>query len=76
LPILHELHARRVLVVSHAYHLPRVKLAYQQAGLNVYTVPAHETRTLARLPYFMLREIAGLTVYYLRSTVTSPPAAS
>ena len=30
----------RVLVVSNAYHLPRIKLAYRRQGLEVFTVPA------------------------------------
>lgn len=64
-PLLRDLELRRVLVVSHFYHLPRLKLAYQRAGLEAYTVPAHESCTLSRLPFFMLREVAALWVYYL-----------
>src|SRR5262249_53745089 len=37
-----QVHASRILVVSHFYHLPRIKLAYQREGLEVYTVPAKE----------------------------------
>lgn len=55
----------RVLAVSHSYHLPRVKLAYQRAGVEVYTVPAVETRTLAKQPYFMAREVLALVRYWL-----------
>lgn len=55
-----------VLVVSHFYHLPRIKLSYQRHGWEVYTVPADQTRVLARLPQYMLREVAALWVYYLR----------
>ena len=57
---------RSVLAVSHFYHLPRVKLAYQRAGVEVFTVPADETRTLVRLPYFVLREVAAFWYYYAR----------
>lgn len=57
---------RRVLAVSHAYHLPRVKLAFGQVGREVYTVPAEETRRLAGLPKFVAREVAALWVYYAR----------
>jgi vancomycin permeability regulator SanA len=64
--ILARLHARRVLVVSHFYHLPRVKLAYQRAGWDVYTVPAKEERLLRQYPYNIAREVAALWVYYLR----------
>lgn len=57
---------RRALVVSHFYHLPRIKMTYQRAGCEVYTVPARESYTLTRMPYFMLREVAALWAYYLR----------
>ena len=61
-----SLHASRILVVSHFYHLPRIKLAYQRAGWDVYTVPARESYLLRQMPYNMVREIAALWVYYLR----------
>jgi uncharacterized SAM-binding protein YcdF (DUF218 family) len=57
-------HIDRVLCVSHFYHLPRVKLAYQRAGVTVYTVPAEESYFLGRLPIFMAREVAALGKYY------------
>ncbi len=56
----------RVLVVSHGYHLPRIKLAYQRAGIEVYTVPARETYFLRQLPFNMAREVAAIWVYYFR----------
>jgi uncharacterized SAM-binding protein YcdF (DUF218 family) len=58
--------ASRILVVSHFYHLPRVKLAYQRDGWDVYTVPAKESYLLRQMPYNMAREVAALWVYYLR----------
>lgn len=61
-----ELAATRVLVVSHFYHLPRIKMSYQRTGWNVYTVPARESYTLKQMPFFMAREVAALWVYYLR----------
>jgi len=64
--ILERLGARRVLAVSHWYHLPRVKLTYQRAGLEVYTVPAEQQRVLRDLPWLMAREVAALWAYYLR----------
>ena len=30
----------RLLAVSHSYHLPRIKLTCQRAGIEAYTVPA------------------------------------
>jgi uncharacterized SAM-binding protein YcdF (DUF218 family) len=66
LPILRELDCRRVLVVSHFYHLPRIKLSYQQAGVEVYTVPARERYTLTRMPFLIAREVPALWLYYIR----------
>jgi len=58
--------AKRVLAVSHAYHLPRVKMAYRRAGWDVYTVPAEESRPLTQTPYLVAREVAAVWAYYLR----------
>jgi len=70
LRILEHLHGSasppRILAVSHAYHLPRVRLAYRRAGLHVHPVPAHESYILTRMPYFMLRESAALIITYMR----------
>lgn len=57
---------KRVLAVSHFYHLPRVKMTFQRAGWEVYTVPAAPRYVLVKLPYFIVREVAALWVYYLR----------
>jgi vancomycin permeability regulator SanA len=65
-PVFAKLHASRILVVSHFYHLPRVKLAYQRRGWDVYSVPARESYLLRQMPYNMAREVAALWVYYLR----------
>jgi vancomycin permeability regulator SanA len=64
--IFQQMHASRVLVVSHFYHLPRIKLAYHREGREVYTVPAKEGYLLRQLPYNMAREVAALWVYYFR----------
>lgn len=79
-PMFDALGARRVLVVSHAYHLPRVKLAYHRARREVYTVPAHEGYFLKGMPFFMAREVAALWVYYGRAITArrspiAPPRA-
>ena len=59
--------SERLLAVSHAYHLPRIKMSYQRGGWeSVYTVPAEETRTLSRMPFLMCREVVALWVYYVR----------
>jgi uncharacterized SAM-binding protein YcdF (DUF218 family) len=69
--LLDELGARRVLAVSHFYHLPRIKLAFQRAGRDVFTVPAEQTEPLVGLPRYMLREVAALWVYYLLPLASS-----
>jgi len=56
---------RRVLLVSHYYHLPRLRLAADRAGLVARTVPCRQTRRLRKEPYGVLRECAGLVYYYL-----------
>ena len=61
-----QLHASRILVVSHFYHLPRIKMTYQRTGWEVYTVPAKESYILRQLPFNMAREVAALWVYYVR----------
>jgi vancomycin permeability regulator SanA len=60
---------QRVLTVSHFYHLPRVKLAYQQAGWEVFTVPARSDRTLLKLPVFIAREVLALGKYYFEPLI-------
>jgi len=61
-----RIRAGRVLLVSHFYHLPRIKMTYQRRGREVYTVPARESYLLTDMPRYILREIAALWVYYLR----------
>jgi len=57
---------QRALAVSHFYHQPRVKMSLGRAGVRqVFTVPARQRRVMARLPWFMLREVAGLWWYWL-----------
>ena len=54
------------LGVSHFYHLPRLKLAAQRAGLNIRTVPARQSYFLRQTPAFVAREVVALWVYYLK----------
>jgi len=58
---------KRVIAVSHFYHLPRVKLAYRSAGWEVYTVPARESYPLTQMPLYVAREVPALWVYHLSS---------
>lgn len=64
--VFQQLHASRILVVSHFYHLPRIKLAYHREGWEVYTVPAKESYLLRQMPFNIAREVAALWVYYFR----------
>jgi uncharacterized SAM-binding protein YcdF (DUF218 family) len=70
-----ELKPERVMVVSHFYHLPRIKMAYARAGRNVYTVPARESYLLRQMPFNMAREVAAIWVYYFRPLSGTPKAA-
>lgn len=58
---------RRTLVVSHFYHLPRVKLSFESRGLPACTVPAEEQYPLSQLPRNMAREVAAWWWYYLQA---------
>jgi len=67
--ILRETGARRVLVVSQFYHLPRIKLAYRAAGWDVQTVPAVESLPIPQTPPYVLREIPAFWTYWVRSVL-------
>lgn len=69
--LLRERGVERVLAVSHAYHLPRVQLAFARRGREVYTVPARESYRLTKMPLLMAREVAALGVYWLRPLAES-----
>jgi uncharacterized SAM-binding protein YcdF (DUF218 family) len=55
----------RVIAVSHFYHLPRIKLAFEKYGIAVETVPSHLT-TPWHLIYNIPREAVAFWAYYLR----------
>ena len=57
-----------VAVVSDFFHLPRVKLAYQRAGLDVLTVPSH-ARRIPQTTGLVIREIPAFWVYYVRAVL-------
>jgi vancomycin permeability regulator SanA len=66
----------RAIVVSHFYHLPRVKLAYQQEGWDVFTVPARSDRVLLKLPIFMGREGVAMVKYYFDPLAWALPSGA
>jgi vancomycin permeability regulator SanA len=68
-PLLRSHGLRQVIAVSDFYHLPRIKLAYASAGLDVLTVPAVGGEWIAQTPYLIVRDDAGFWVYLLRETV-------
>jgi uncharacterized SAM-binding protein YcdF (DUF218 family) len=51
--------SERALVVSHYYHLPRIRLLYAREGARIWTVPAVMERRLRLEPYYLLREVAS-----------------
>jgi len=65
-PMLHARGLRRVVAVSDFYHLPRIKLAFASAGLDVLTVPARGGEWIKQTPYLIARDDAGFWVYLLR----------
>jgi len=68
-PLLRAHDLRRVVVVSDFYHLPRLKLAYASAGLDVLTVPAKGGAWIRQTPFLIVRDDAGFWVYLLRESV-------
>ncbi|MHC4450830.1 MAG: YdcF family protein [Planctomycetota bacterium] len=54
-----------VLAVSHHWHLPRIKMAYRQAGKTAYTVPAKELYVISQTPRLMAREVVAFWWYWL-----------
>lgn len=65
-PLLRARGFDRVLAVSHFYHLPRIKLAFHRAGLDVFTVPATPARRMKYQELLLAREVVALWAYYLR----------
>ncbi len=56
----------RVIAVSQAYHLPRVQLAFADAGIDAITVPAADPQPIGEMPLLVAREIPAFWAYYLR----------
>jgi uncharacterized SAM-binding protein YcdF (DUF218 family) len=56
----------RVIAVSHFYHLPRIRLAYQRVGLTAWTVSSG-TSQRGHLFYNVPRESIAFWAYYLRA---------
>ncbi len=59
----------RVLAVSQFYHLPRIKLAYRAAGVDVCTVPAMERTPISGTRVSVAREVPGFWLYWARAWV-------
>jgi uncharacterized SAM-binding protein YcdF (DUF218 family) len=57
---------RRIIAVSHDFHLPRIRMEYRRAGREVLTVPAREVRSLRQKPWCVLREVAAFWSYWIR----------
>ena len=57
----------RLITVSQAYHLPRIQLAFSQAGVDVLTVPAVDPVPIDEMPLLVAREVPAFWLYYLRA---------
>jgi vancomycin permeability regulator SanA len=63
---------RRIIAVSEFYHLPRIKLAYASAGVNVATVPARARHWARNWPAKnILREVPAFWVYFARAAANA-----
>jgi uncharacterized SAM-binding protein YcdF (DUF218 family) len=66
---------RSFLLVSHFYHLPRARLAFERLDLGQISI-AHAERFVARDFYYgLLREVIAYPVYYLRSYPAKPSSS-
>lgn len=54
----------RVIAVSHDFHLPRIRVAFEQAGIRVLTVPARERYMLTQKPMLFAREVPAFWAYW------------
>ncbi|HEX7898938.1 MAG TPA: YdcF family protein [Planctomycetota bacterium] len=61
---LRNLKERRVVAVSHYYHLARIKLAARRLGISCATAPCAMSRRLQREPWYVARECAAFVSYY------------
>ena len=69
-----NLDGQRVLVVSEFYHLPRLKLAFAQAGVEVFTVPAQPRHWLRNWPIrSLIREVPAFWLYWWQGTAREDP---
>jgi uncharacterized SAM-binding protein YcdF (DUF218 family) len=57
--------SERIIAVSQAFHLPRVQLAFGQAGIDVLTVPAVDPEPVRGSPILIAREIPAFWAYFL-----------
>lgn len=77
--LLHQEGIRRICLVTHAWHLPRARLAFEHAGFEVIAAPtAHATRHSLTIAHFLpdasalldsalfFREVIGTVWYRLR----------
>jgi len=69
-PMFQELDAATVLVDSHFYHLPRIKMAYRAHRVNVLTTPC-AIDLQDKIVQSSIREIPAFWYYWLRSGVRS-----
>lgn len=60
---------RRVLVVSHFYHLPRVSLAYGGEGQEVLTVPSGSSAAIGKTALVVAREIPAFWKQYVTAAL-------
>jgi len=64
--LMHQFGWHDCLLVSHDFHLPRIKRLLDREGVRSYTVPAHEARPLLMMgPWYRLREVFAWHYYLL-----------
>ena len=54
-----------MIAVSHFYHLPRIKMAFQRKGADAFTSPCVQNPVMSGLPRMMAREVLAIWWYYI-----------
>lgn len=67
--ILHDLGADDAIVTSSFYHMPRIKMMYLGAGVDVYTVPTFGDLLHNGTAKALWREIPGWWCYWVKDTL-------
>ncbi len=56
---------KKIQMVSHDYHLARIQLFCDRAGLDIIPISCQESYFLTKKPYFIMREVFAWLYYWI-----------